>query len=281
MQTWLNTARQRAIRDKVPSGLRFLAGNSLPSQVTNATSAPSFNAYYVTRMVYLEGGLETVGTLYGGPGSTNTNTTTFTTSAALPDSPPFTSNDSLVINEGLPHQISSAGNSSIMITGVWPTAISKSNPCMFRIVRGPTTVTSAADGDNILTMPRGACVNFDPATTLTNLYPSGIDLGNYSVNSSVNLNFVPKANFNSTTGLDIMFAPDGTVMSPTSSYPIVFWVSGTGAVLNANGTIVLEAMRGQPQLVAVYPKTGQVVGYTAGIDVLTTINKANAMGGVL
>ena len=86
LQTWLNTARQRAIRDKVPSGIRFLPGTAPSSEGFN-------NPFYVTNMVYLEGGTELFGTLSFMPNPpTNPTlsppTTTFTVSITLPTTPP-------------------------------------------------------------------------------------------------------------------------------------------------------------------------------------------------
>ena len=104
-QTWLNTARQRAIRDKLPAGVRFLTGTTLPAP-------ENVNPVYVTQMVYLEGGNEIYGTLYTNPPpSTPTNppTTTFTCTLGSSSSATWPTNvvpnDILVVNEGLPHPI--------------------------------------------------------------------------------------------------------------------------------------------------------------------------------
>jgi hypothetical protein len=308
VQTWLNTARQRAIRDKVPSGLRFLAGTTLPSQ-------GSASAFYVTRMVYLEGGTELFGTLWFTPvpgvnPDPKKNQTTFSLSLQLPTTPAFSPTDTLIINSGLPHQIASANPTAspptITITGIWPYAIPQTAALPFRIIRGPTALTGAsvgADSENILTMQRGSCVNFNPLTA-NPLYPGGIDLGNFGATGVVS-SFIPKyyftgANGSSTTadgvstnpdytsnGLDIMFAPDGTVTSPATSNPIAFWISGTSVVV-ANGTLpagvaqgtpVVEAMHSRAGLVVLYPRTGQVVGYTVEPDQINVSGsmKANAM----
>ena len=228
LQAWLNTARQRAIRDKVNSGLRFLAGTTLPAQVANTAAPNAFNPAYVTRLAYLEGGTEIVGQLYGGPGAGGI--TTFTTLTPFPTlKNPIGTNDTMVINDGLPHQTSAAppGGTSVGINFAWPYPISKTTPANFRIIRGPAIASNGVDSDNVLSMPRGSCVNFDPATLMM-AYPNGIDLGNNGVTSS----FVPpKSSVDATNGFDILFAPDGTVVMPQSNFPIVFWVSGTGAAM--------------------------------------------------
>lgn len=140
-----------------------------------------------------------------------------------------------------------------------------------------------------------------------------IDLGNYLVNNNATLNYIPKAFFTgigsitapngtipnpSTTnsgdttanGLDIMFAPDGTVMSPATNYPIVFWISSTAAFLTPppSSTPTIDALRGNPSLVAVYPRTGQVISYQVEFDPISvtvpgvgTFVEANAMKDVL
>ena len=285
VQTWLNTARQRAIRDKVPSGLRFLAGSSLPSQ------SASPNPLYVTRMVYLEGGTELFGTLYGGPGGSGG--TTFVLTTAIPSTlyQPLSSanNDTIVINNGLPRAITGGAGTSLAISSAWPYAIPQTAPEPYRILRGPLAISGngvGSDSENILTMPRGSCVNFDPKTTLSTLYPGGIDLGNYNVSQNANLNYVPKSYFDNIKGLDIMFAPDGTVMAPATNNPILLWICSSAAVNPqisgpgyTSGIPMIEAMRGNPGLVAVYPRTGQVVGYTVEFDQVNVSGtmKANAM----
>ena len=287
LQTWLNTARQRAIRDKNTSGIRFLPGSTLPSQ-------QSANPYYVTQMVYLEGGTEVFGTLSFMPNpptnpTINPPTTTFTLSITLPTSPPFSSSDTIVINSGLPHQILVApgGGSTVTIAGIWPYAIPPQSALPFRIIRGPTALTGAsvsADSENILTMPRGSCINFNPQTVST-LYPgsppgtNNIDFGNFGATGVV-ASYVPTSPspFDNTNGLDVMFAPDGTVTSPAGNNPIAFWISGTNVVV-AGGNPQIEAMHGNPGLVVLYPRTGQVAGYNVGTDQINVNGtfKANAM----
>jgi prepilin-type N-terminal cleavage/methylation domain-containing protein len=296
LQTWLNTARQRAIRDKAPAGLRFLAGNSLPTQ--SSASGSQTNAYYVTRMVYLEGGTELFGSVWINQGGNTGSATTFTLTTPLgttanPLTPPLAANlDTIVIDTGLPHMITNLPGSANVVTQItigysWPSAIVQAAPVPFRIIRGPTAITTGADSENILQMPRGSCVNFNPVTT-NPLYPGGIDLGNAPVNSNLSNTFtyIPTAAFSNTNGIDIMFAPDGTVISPPSTTPIVFWVCSTtavnptttstvkdptGAVTFTAGTPVIEAMRGNPSLVAVTPRTGQVISYPVEIDQLTQL----------
>jgi prepilin-type N-terminal cleavage/methylation domain-containing protein len=286
LQTWLNTARQRAIRDKTQAGLRFIGGNSLPTQT--ATTSP--NPFYVDRMVYLEGGADLFGTLYVPQGSATSSSTTFTLTSALPPSPPFpqvtsTSGDILVVNNGAPHLITaSTSTTSLTIAFGWPSTIQSTAPQSFRIIRQPTNISTGADSDNILTMPRGSCVNFNPVTT-NPLYAGGIDLGNYAVNGNASntSTYVPTVLFNKIKSLDILFGPDGTVVAPVSTNPIVFWVCSTTAVnpqqpppngildpignpTYTAGTPVLEAMRGNPSLVAITPRTGQVISYPVEID---------------
>ena len=262
LQTWLNTARQRAIRDKTQSGIRFLPGNSLPAQ--NANNGQPFNAYYVTRMIYLEGGAELFGTLYTDTSVANTFNK-FVVTPPLPGNlnPAMnsSSNDTIIINTGLPHPISDAPIDTtqnppvipkLTLLNNWPYVIPSSAPLPYRIVRAPNVVTAATDSENILQMPRGSCVNFDPTTTMMlysgpgntgnpPIYPGGIDLGNYAVSNNSTVNYVPKANFTTANGLDIMFAPDGTVLTvggqAPPNNPIVFWVSSTAAVSPANNSL--------------------------------------------
>ena len=133
-------------------------------------------------------------------------------------------------------------------------------------------------------MPRGCCVNFDPHTP-NKLYPGDIDLGTtFSLKSS----FTGADANHTANGLDIMFAPDGTVTSPSTNNPIAFWICGTTTVLSSGttsvvpaGTPMIEAMHGNPALVVLYPRTGQVIGYSVGMPDQTAAHKANAMKDVL
>ena len=125
-------------------------------------------------------------------------------------------------------------------------------------------------------MPNDSCIDFNPQTPPTPPYSAGIDFGNCIVPT-----------FNAVSGLDIMFAPDGTVQSignnppaPPRPNPIAFWVCTTVVVQPADGSApVIDAMHGTPSLVVVYPRTGQIASYVVGQGV-TTANKANAMGNV-
>jgi prepilin-type N-terminal cleavage/methylation domain-containing protein len=263
LQTQLNSVRQRALRDIRPAGMRLLPGDSIPN-----TSNP--NVYYITKLVYLELGDDIVGKVWHDSADNNSNAKLQTDQAPLPVQ--LGNSDYIEINGGLPRRITNSttgknGNLVINLQTGFPYTIQQSANLSFRVIRQPVVVggsngnsTSNIDGEDIVQMPRSTMINLDPATELS-MYYGGIDLTNASqLGNSAKASYIPKSSVNATTGLDIMFAPNGSLIWPQSSTPVVLWVCSTST--NPDGRV--EAMRGQPSLVVIYPRTGQVASYEAG-----------------
>jgi prepilin-type N-terminal cleavage/methylation domain-containing protein len=249
LQSWLTAAKQRALRDQQPRGLRLLPGDEYIDDSGNAVTT------LVTKCVFIEQQDDIVGAgiYHPNPGKLNQ----FTTIDPVPN---ISDKDYcyLEVNGGLLHQIKSAGGTSITLVNNFPFVIMQ--PAAgglkypgFRVIQAPKSVNTsnkditATATEDILRIPKGAAINlqanvkFDPP-------PPKISFGN---------GLTPKI-----PPIDIMFSPGGSVMFPNPNYDkIVLWVTGTQKKSDQS----IDPLQGQPTLVVVNSRTGFIAAYDADI----------------
>lgn len=230
VQSWLNAAKSRAVRDRVPRGIRLLPGD----EILNESGTPIVSM--VTKCVFIEQPEDLLGM-----GISTTDKMNFTLPTTLPAT--LTSPAFIEINGGPMREIESGGGNSIKLKNQFPYTMTAAASIPYRIVQAPlvATTTAAAATQDVLRMPRGSGINLTGNTT-------------YAANGYT---LSPSA-----APIDIMFAPDGTVMQPVANVDkIILWV--TGVQRGTSGTI--NPLQGQPTLIVVNTRTGAVSGYPANV----------------
>ena len=299
LQSWLNIAKQRAVRDQAPRGLRL----NLATSGVAVGNATIFNA--VTDCQYLEvpGDFpttvgSTVNRAPNPPGQPlvapfNTSNTLqiggvdllngYTTSAA--DLPYWSvqPGDSIeLLGSGLMYRITQVGVP--VYTSVTPpvkfvqgsyVAIDPPLPAWvlpsiatanYRIVRRARPV-----GDEALKMPDGTLIDIGTNASFGNPLPPGLSPPYYDINGNplpastlapVKYDVMgnPLPASAAATYYDILFAPTGAVISPgLATTKIHLWVRAPNPDDGASGTNVF---RGDPTLISIFVRTGFVGAYS-------------------
>lgn len=236
LQSWLTTVKQRAIRDQLPRGLRLFEGDELFDDKGN----PKVNL--VTKCIFIEQQEDITGAIAFSQGNL------VNTVVPFPGNLGPTDYSYIEINGGILRKVTSAATTRIILARPLPTDIPAETGATFRIFRTPkaisvTTDTAAAATDDILRMPQGAVINLDASIQF---------------NATRGFGLTPD-----TPPLDIMFAPNGSVMFPApNSDKIILWVTGTQRDANGN----LNPLQGQPSLVVINSRTGFISAYAADIS---------------
>lgn len=245
LQSWLNAAKQRALRDQAPRGLRLLLP-TIDDAIKDQTDQPNYDL--ILKCVFLEQDEDIVGgAIFHAAGETDLRKLTITSPPTLPTLGSASSmDDYLEVNGGPLMQIKTASGASIQLERPFPYKLPQSAAATFRITRKPRALGNVATNtgavsstsQEILQLPRGACIALKTNATFGNtLSPAAAPI-------------------------DILFAPDGSVMSPAPNPDrMVFWVSGTR--LDANG--LHNPMQGQPQLVVVHTRSGLISSHNAAL----------------
>jgi len=238
LQSWLTAAKQRAVRDQQPRGIRLVPGDEL----TDLQGNPIANL--VTKCIYIEQQEDITGSIDSSTGNV------VRTTAPFPGNLAPTDYTYIEINGGILRQVTSAGQQKIILARPLPTDIPQETGATFRIFRTPKAIsntidTAGAATDDILRLPLGAIINLN----------ANIQFSTAPTNFGYSL--TPN-----TPPLDIMFAPNGSVMFPSpNSDKIILWVTGT----QRDATGKLNPLQGQPSLVVINARTGFISAHTADI----------------
>jgi prepilin-type N-terminal cleavage/methylation domain-containing protein len=225
LQGWLNVAKQRALREQAPRGLRLWVSSSDPSQVVECQ--------YIERPDDFSGGQILSGA--------TTDTVKFSVdllngSALTPAEMKYWSvqpGDYLeVMGTGLAHQITSVvDGTTAKITPPLPYPL-LTPTANYRVVRSPRVV-----GDETLKLPDQTVIDLKTNTDFNNPLP-------------------PTDTSSGTGFVDILFGPSGAVISRgVSTATINLWVRAPDS---NNPT---DIYRGDPTIVAVFVRTGLVNAY--------------------
>jgi prepilin-type N-terminal cleavage/methylation domain-containing protein len=240
VQGWLNIAKQRALRDNSPRGVRFylttvdVNGVNLPNMVSDAAYIEQPSDFHAGPKSANPNDLSTlaaVGSIVGlDSGATGTGSD-FTNGQLPPTGQPLWNvqpGDYIEFRGGgLMHRVTSVtGTNALMIS---PPVASPIQPTPnYRIMRSPRVA-----GDEALKMPND--VYIDAKT-------------NFDFN-----NALPMPNFaNEGAGFfDILFAPNGSVISKgVSGANIHLWIR------SPNPEQPADPFRGQPSIISVFVRTG-------------------------
>ena len=277
LQQWLNTARQRAIRDQAPRGLRILfdpvSGLAAKCQFLELPDDFGAGRYYdAATSTWLN--LQLKASPDGSP-----NKVWLTNSSGKPainfgknvggrlsgpdglnftdDDPPVQIGDYLELGGvGLSHYILDSEQSDkkgsptvydmLVLGSSLPQSIS-SPVVNFRVLRKPRVV-----GDETFDLPRSIVIDgtTNGTSTVAGTYSNAVT---YPITAA----FIESLPTDAAGNLDIMFAPTGVVMpGSTSKAKIYLWVRST----EYPGTF-----DGEPTLIVVYINSGLVASYAVNV----------------
>jgi prepilin-type N-terminal cleavage/methylation domain-containing protein len=244
LQSWLNAARSRAIRDRAPRGLRLLPGDEVQNDTgTNISTL-------VTKAIFIDQPDDITGVGVTAQGVPPIKSLTITNGPAATE---VTPGDYIEVGGGTVHEIAGYTVGNVTLKNAFPYTIPPPGTNIpYRIIRSPKaaatvpTTNATASTQDVLRVPRGSAINVG---------------ANNSFNAAYKLTFQGSP-ANVTNSVDIMFDPSGAVMPPAiNSDKIILWVTGT-----ARDTAgVISPTQGQPALVVVYTKSGAIAGYTADL----------------
>jgi prepilin-type N-terminal cleavage/methylation domain-containing protein len=278
LQQTLMGARNRALRDGAPRGVRLLIDSSNPGFVKQVqyieqpddfivlpgVAQDPFNAtrFLPFRRIY------SATTLVGG--QTVQQIVLEAPVAGAPNpAPDFSGNtgidrtlwpvqpgDYLEINGGLPHLITSMPDAlTLQLASTLPAQIPQANPVAnYRILRTPRV-----SADDPIDLPDDIAIDLTTNTTYGNPLPTNT--------------ITDPVSGTTTTTIDILFAPSGAVVGRgTSTEAIYLWVRDTS----------LNLFEGDNTLVVVYVRTGMAAAYqvndTQGQDPYAFAKNGRASG---
>jgi type II secretory pathway pseudopilin PulG len=244
LQGWLNIAKQRALRDQAPRGLRIWFTNTTIG--TNALSNVVLQCQYIEQPDdFCSGQIHTAS-------ATQLSTIVFTPVQGGPvvdllNGFPHTAADEPfwsvqngdyleVFGTGLMHTITVNSSTQVTIAPPLPFAITTATP-YYRILRGPR-----ATGNDMLTFPDQTVLDANTNATFNNPLPAPI-----SANSGGGY-------------ADILFSPSGAVITRNLTTSTVnLWVRSPSDTAAKDSVFF-----GSPTIVAVHVQTGVVGAYPPG-----------------
>jgi prepilin-type N-terminal cleavage/methylation domain-containing protein len=254
LQQWLLVAKNNALRDRTPWGIR-LTVTQVPDPVTpSAMLTVAKDAQYIQQpgdfivqpgVAKDAGGVNLLLPFRRIYTTTNTQTVALEPAAAtaadfsggFTDRAlwPVQAGDYLEVNGGLPHRITKVTNATtLVLDSPLPVAITLANPALnYRILRSPRVV-----GEDQLQLPSEIVIDLDTNTKYGNPLP---------------WNTITDPVTNTTTStLDILFSPSGAVIGRgTSGDAIYLWVRDS----------TLPLFQGDNTLVAVQVRTGAAFAF--------------------
>jgi prepilin-type N-terminal cleavage/methylation domain-containing protein len=261
LQGWLNIARQKAIRNQSPFGLRLWV------QSQNLANM------WVTECSYIEQPDDFIGGLL----STATDNAITVTIANVDATGGFSGNPTLypvqagdyleVLGTGLMHSIASptlaavqfnaVSNTSTIVVNT-PIPYQVSSTTNYRILRAARVV-----GEETMPLPDGVVVDLN--TNLNNNNNPALWAQQFA-NPLQSLTFVPAPPPNATGAyVDVLFGPSGAVLTPMTQGTMNLWVRAPDQFNPTN------VYAGTPTLIAVFGQTG-LVGAFAPVPPTTNPN---------
>jgi prepilin-type N-terminal cleavage/methylation domain-containing protein len=226
LQGWLNIAKQRALRDQAPRGLRLYMTSdpTLPSTVAD-------QAQYIEQPDDFTGG-----TLTGSGNAVAISGADLTGGETDPTLWSVQAGDVLEVwGTGLVHQITGVTQVSasppvfnLALAGAGlPVATPATGTTTYRIIRAPRV-----SGEDVLQMPSYV----------------GVDMTTFTANGIAQVNYAVGY-------VDVLFSPSGNVMGAYSGLDfLAFWVRDVGSP-------TYTIYDGDPTLIAVYVRSGLVAAH--------------------
>ena len=245
VQQWLNAAKMRAVRNRVPCGIRLLPGDEIVAD--DGTPLPSM----VTKCVFIEQPDDILGAGIVTDGADKMRFTLPANSAMPATLPP---RSFLEVNGGTLHEIESGGGTTIRLVNQFPYAIPQNSGVLYRIILPPlisTSTSATASTQEVLRLQRGSAINLTANSSL-NVAPNNVP-ANFTTPYALSVLSPP---------LDIMFAPNGAVTTANiNGDKIALWITGTRR--NNSTTLPIDPMQGQPTIVVIATRTGAIGAFPA------------------
>jgi len=223
LQGWLNVAKQRALRDQAPRGLRLWRSAANLDQVVECQYLEQPDDFSGGTVKALVGATNTV--IFTGVDLSNGDTTGDKKFWSVQPG------DYLeVMGTGLIHYIVDVTKSTVLIKPPLPYPVAETKN--YRIARSPRAV-----GDETLKMPDGTIIDLLTNTAYSNALPPS------DPNSGIGF-------------VDILFGPSGAVISRgVATANIHLWVRAP------DPNTPDDFYRGDPTIISVYVRTGLVDAY--------------------
>jgi prepilin-type N-terminal cleavage/methylation domain-containing protein len=248
VQQWLNAAKMRAVRNRVPCGIRLLPGDEIVAD--DGTPLPSM----VTKCVFIEQPDDILGAGIFTADTITRKVFTLPANSAMPATLPPRS--FLEVNGGTLHEIESGGGTTIRLVNQFPYAIPQNSGVLYRIILPPlisTSPSATASTQEVLRLQRGSAINLTANSSL-NVAPNNVP-ANFTTPYALSLLSPPLP-------LDIMFAPNGAVTTANiNGDKIALWITGTRR--NNSTTLPIDPMQGQPTIVVIATRTGAIGAFPA------------------
>ncbi|MEI7684131.1 MAG: prepilin-type N-terminal cleavage/methylation domain-containing protein [Planctomycetota bacterium] len=245
VQQWLNAAKMRAVRNRVPCGIRLLPGDEIVAD--DGTPLPSM----VTKCVFIEQPDDILGAGIVTDGADKMRFTLPANSAMPATLPP---RSFLEVNGGTLHEIESGDGTTIRLVNQFPYAIPQNSGVLYRIILPPlisTSTSATASTQEVLRLQRGSAINLTANSSL-NVAPNNVP-ANFTTPYALSVLSPP---------LDIMFAPNGAVTTANiNGDKIALWITGTRR--NNSTTLPIDPMQGQPTIVVIATRTGAIGAFPA------------------
>ena len=252
VQGWLNIARQKAIRNQQPFGLRFWV------------QSQNIGSLWVTDCQYVEQPDDF-------PGSTGSSITTGTTNVANdtiqfnnvditggfgggsdPVQWPVQVGDNLEgLGTGLMHRIVALDGNKQQALLATATPFPITNGSNYRILRQPRVV-----GEETMPLPTGVYVDLGMNNIKYGAAPYNLPV-QLPLTPVYAVGFPPPGNPPTGAYVDVLFSPSGSVITPNLTSPyMAFWVRLPDTNAPAN------EFAGTPSLIVVWSQTGLVGAYS-------------------
>jgi len=266
LQQWILTAKQKALRDQVPCGLRLLIYRD-PNTIDPLTGLAKVYPYQARQCQFIEQPDDFPSspgsTISGGGGSGFIN---FSIPIQIGQVSGLGSDYLELFGSGLMHKITScnAGTGQLGQINVSPTlGHPLSNPTtQYRIVRSPRVT-----GDDILQLPDSVIIDLKTNATYGNHLPTP----NIDISSQI-------------LSYDILFAPTGAMISPgVTTDTLNLWVRDYDPTPNSKATNSpddADPTQSEQTIIAIYVRTGLTAAHPAahGTDPYTFIKDGRTSG---
>jgi prepilin-type N-terminal cleavage/methylation domain-containing protein len=241
LQGWLNIAKQRALRDQTPTGIRLLANPNNPGLVTELQFIQQPEDFYGGTISQIAANQVSFTGIdfFGGFGIADP-----TLWAVQPG-------DYLEIKGGsLVHKITAVNSATVLTLASAPAqtvTAATYQPWQYRIIRAPRVL-----GEDTLRLPQDVAIDL------------GVDQNPDPTQPTAGESYIPRS-----APVDILFGPSGQVVGSAAGYDkIILWVRDYSLAQPpvSNTTSPVWSLEGDHSLITLYTRSGLVAAYPPDVN---------------